>query len=302
MQGAQALKIDVRGVLYFTLSEIAPRAWITLTKCNFMCRGCFSQARDAKGKMMHPEEILEKLNAACIRYYGFIPEEVLITGGEPTITKEYLLSLMDGLKKIGAKNIVLCTNGYEIGLDGVYGKDLARSGLTEVHLDIKAYDKALHHWYTGKSNIPVLKAVKNLIDAKIDLTVQTVYIPQIVEAAEIKKIASFLAGINPEIKYRIDPFEPGFSYEKVARSPTQEEMETAYEAASEYLPNTILSMSCRREFTKEPRKSRWITVYPDLTVKRRDIKEYEDERRKEGARNVLRFGNGKVEACDKINF
>lgn len=302
MQGAQALKINMRGVLYFTLSEIEPRAWITLTECNFRCRGCFSPARDAKGKMMYPEETLAKLNTVCTRHYGFIPEEVLITGGEPTITKEYLLSLIDGLKRLGALNIVLCTNGYEIGRDEVYGKELARSGLREVHLDIKAYDEKLHQWYAGKSNIPVLKAVKNLIDAKIDLTVQTVYIPQIVEVAEIKKIAAFLAGINPEIKYRIDPFEPRFSYEQVARSPTQEEMEIACEAASEYLPNTILSMSCRREFTKEPGKSRWITVYPDLTVKRRDIKEYEDERRKEGARNGLRFGNGKVEACDKTNF
>ena len=251
---------------------------------------------------MHPEETLEKLNIACTRRYGFIPEEVLITGGEPTITKKYLLSLINGLKKLGSKNIVLCTNGYEIGLDGAYGKDLARSGLTEVHLDIKTYNKELHQWYTGKSNTPVLKAVKNLIDAKIDLIVQTVYIPQYVEAEEIKKIAAFLAGINPEIRYRIDPFEPMFSYEKIARSPTQEEMKIAYEVASEYLPNTILSMSCRREFTNEPRKSRWITVYPDLIFKRRDIKEYEDERRKEGARNVLRFGNGKVEACDKYNF
>ena len=269
---------DRRGVLYFTISEIEPRVWITLTGCDFRCRGCFSAAREAGGVVMSAEETLEKLEIACTKHYGFVPKEVLITGGEPTISKRYLLNLITLSSEMGFKNIVLCTNGYGIGVDATYGEDLAASGLSEAQLDIKAYDSQSHLWYTGKSNAPVLKAAKNLIDAGIDLIVQTVYIPEIVEEDEIRKIASFLAGINPEMRYRINQFEPRFSHEKIARSPTEEEMMVAYEAASEHLPNTIMSMSCRRDFTKEPRRGKWITVYPDLSFKRRGVLEYARER------------------------
>ena len=227
---------------------------------------------------MSAEETLEKLEIACTKYYGFVPKEVLITGGEPTISKKYLLNLITLSKEMGFKNVVLCTNGYGIGVDATYGEDLAASGLSEAQLDIKAYDNQSHLWYTGKSNAPVLKAAKNLIDAGIDLIVQTVYIPGIVEEDEIRKIASFLAGINPEIRYRINQFEPRFSHEKIARSPTEEEVMVAYGAASEHLPNTIMSMSCRRDFTKEPRRGKWITVYPDLSFKRRGVEEYARER------------------------
>lgn len=269
---------DRRGVLYFTLSEIEPRAWITLTGCNFGCRGCFSTAKEVGGVVMSAEETLERLNIACMKHYGFVPEEMLITGGEPTMTKRYLLNLIALSREIGFKNIILCTNGYEIGVDSTYGEALAASGLSEAQLDIKAYDRQLHIWYTGKSNAPVLKAARNLIDAGIDLIVQTVYIPKIIEEDEIRKIASFLAGINPEIRYRINQFEPRFSYQRIARSPTEEEIVAAYEAASEHLPNTIRSMSCRREFTNEPRRGKWITVYPDLSFKRRGVEEYARER------------------------
>jgi len=269
---------DRRGVLYFTLSEIEPRAWITLTGCNFECRGCFSTAKEAGGVVMSAEETLGKLKIACMKHYGFVPEEMLITGGEPTMTKRYLLSLIALSREMGFKNIILCTNGYEIGVDSTYGEALAASGLSEAQLDIKAYDRQLHLWYTGKSNAPVLKAARNLIGAGIDLIVQTVYIPEIIEEDEIRKIASFLVGINPEIRYRINQFEPRFSHQRIARSPTEEEMVAAYEAASEHLPNTILSMSCRREFTKEPKRGKWVTVYPDLSFKRRGVEEYARER------------------------
>ena len=269
---------DSRGVLYFTISEIEPRVWITLTGCNFRCRGCFSAAREAGGVAMSAEETLEKLEIACTEHYGFIPKEVLITGGEPTISKRYLLNLITLSSEIGFKNIVLCTNGYGIGVDATYGEDLKAAGLSEAQLDIKAYDSQLHLWYTGKSNAPVLKAAKNLIDAGIDLIVQTVHIPGIVEEDEIRKTASFLAGINPDIRYRINQFEPRFSHENIARAPTEEEVTAAYEAAFKHLPNTIVSMSCRRDFTKEPRRGKWITVYPDLSFKRRGVIEYARER------------------------
>ncbi len=267
-----------RGVQYFTLSEIEPRVWFMLTGCNFRCKGCFRPARDGGGTPLTPEETLKRAEQACLRYYGELPRKAMITGGEPTIDREYLLELVRGLNERGFEEIVLMTNGYEIGRDRNYASDLVDSGLTEAHVDIKAFSDDIHRWYTGKSNKPVLEAVRRLNDTDIELVVQTVYMPGIVEDEEIEKIAIFLAGVNHDIKYRINPFAPAFAFEKVSRRPTIEEMEHAYEIASRYLPNAIISRSCYREYPTPPPQETWITVYPDLTFRRRTIKDQEEDR------------------------
>ncbi|RZN43472.1 MAG: radical SAM protein [Methanophagales archaeon ANME-1-THS] len=267
-----------RGLLYFTLSEIEPRVWFMLTGCNFNCRGCFRPARDGGGTLLTAPETLERMERACLNYYGNVPAEALITGGEPTLDKEYLLSLVRGLKERGFEKIVLMTNGYELGVDEAYVPELEAAGLTESHVDLKAYSDELHQWYTGKSNRPVLSAIEKLNASRIELLVQTIYMPGLVDDEEIEKIAQFLASVNPTIRYRINPFASVFAYEKITRRPTLEEMERAYTIASKYLPNTIISRSCYREYPTPPPQKTWITVYPDLTIKRRGMKEQAEER------------------------
>ncbi|MDI6885499.1 MAG: radical SAM protein [archaeon] len=270
--------MNKRGLLYFTLSEIEPRVWFMLTGCNFNCKGCFRPARDGGGTLLTPNETLERMERACLNYYGKVPVEAMITGGEPTTDKEYLLSLVKGLKAKGFEKIVLMTNGYELGVDEEYVPELEEAGLTEAHVDLKAYSEDVHRWYTGKSNKPVLRAIEKLSVSGIELLVQTIYMPGIVDGGEIEKIATFLASLNPNIRYRINPFASVFAYEKVTRRPTLEEMERAYEIALEYLPNTIISRSCYREYPTPPPQKTWITVYPDLTVKRRGMKDQAEER------------------------
>jgi pyruvate formate lyase activating enzyme len=270
--------MNKRGVQYFTLSEIELRVWFMLTGCNFRCKGCFRPARDGGGTLLTPNETLERMERACLNYYGKVPAEAMITGGEPTIDKEYLLSLVKGLKERGFEKIVVMTNGYELGVDEDYVPELEESGLTEAHVDLKAYSEDVHKWYTGKSNKPVLSAIEKLNASKIELLVQTIYMPGSVDEGEIEKIAKFLASLNPNMRYRINPFASVFAYEKVTWRPTLEEMERAYEIASKYLPNTIISRSCYREYPTPPPQKTWITVYPDLTMKRRGMKDQAEER------------------------
>jgi len=269
-----------RGVQYFTLSEIEPRIWFMLTGCNFRCRGCFRPARESGGTLLSAEETLEKAEQACFKHYGQLPTKAMLTGGEPTLNKEYLLSLVKGLKEKGFEEIVLMSNGYEIGREenGNYAGELKDAGLTEAHIDIKAFSDDIHKWYTGKSNKPVLKAVQALNDTEIELLVQTVYMPGIVDEKEIEQIAEFLSSLSHNIKYRINPFAPTFAFEKVTKRPTIEEIEHAYELASRHLSNVIISRSCYREYPTPPPQETWITVYPDLTFKRRTIKDQEEDR------------------------
>ncbi len=282
--------MNKRGLLYFTLSEIEPRVWFMLTGCNFRCRGCFRPARDGGGTLLTASETLERMERACQNYYGEVPVEAMITGGEPTTDKEYLLSLVKGLKAKGFEKIVLMTNGYELGIDEEYVPELEEAGLTEAHVDLKAYSEDVHRWYTGKSNKPVLSAIEKLSASGIELLVQTIYMPGIVDEGEVEQIATFLASLNPKIRYRINPFASVFAYEKVTRRPTLEEMERAYEIALKYLPNTIISRSCYREYPTPPPQKTWITVYPDLTVERRGMKDQAEERLSWLSRVRLREG------------
>ena len=270
--------MNKRGLQYFTLSEIEPRVWFMLTGCDFRCKGCFRPARDGGGTLLTAKETLERMERACLDYYGALPTEAMITGGEPALEKEYLLTLVKGLKEKGFEKIVLMTNGYALGVDGDYVHELEEAGLTEAHVDLKAYSEDVHRSYTGKSNKPVLRAIEKLHASGIELLVQTVYMPGLVEASEIEQIAQFLASVNKDIRYRINPFVPIFAYEKVTRRPMLEEIERAYELASRYLPNAIISRSCYREYpTPAPQKT-WITVYPDLTAKRRGMKDQMQDR------------------------
>jgi pyruvate-formate lyase-activating enzyme/molybdopterin converting factor small subunit len=218
------------------------------------------------------------MEKACQRYYGKIPREALITGGEPTLDKAYLLSLVKGLREKGFEKIGLMTNGYALGVDEDYVDELEEAGLTEAHVDLKAFSEDIHRWYTSKSNKPVLRAIEKLNASGIELLVQTIYMPGIVDEVEIEKIAKFLASLNKNMKYRINPFAATFACEKVTRRPTLEEMERAYEIASKYLPNAIISRSCYREYPTPPSQKTWITVYPDLTVKRRGMKDQAEDR------------------------
>lgn len=88
-----------RGVQYFTLSEIEPRVWFMFTGCNFHCKGCFRPARDVDWTLLTADETLERMEAACRRYYGKVSSEAMITGGEPTLDKAYILGLVRGLRE-----------------------------------------------------------------------------------------------------------------------------------------------------------------------------------------------------------
>ena len=253
-----------------------------LTGCNFSCKGCFRPARDGGGTQLTAAETLERMERACLDYYGALPKEAMITGGEPTLDKEYLLTVVKGLKEKGFEKIVLMTNGYALGADGGddYVHELEETGLNEAHVDLKAFSEEVHKSYTGKSNKPVLRAIEKLHASGIELLVQTVYMPGLVDDAEIELIAQFLASVSTDIRYRINPFVPIFAYEKATRRPTLEELERAYSIASEYLPNAIISRSCYREYPTPPPQKTWITVYPDLTAKRRGMEDQKEDRLK----------------------
>ncbi|HOQ19627.1 MAG: radical SAM protein [Methanobacteriales archaeon] len=253
-----------RQVPFITLSEIGCRVWITLSGCNFNCKGCFSNARKPTGKPLTIEELVKLIKSSSQQYYGKLPEEIIITGGEPTLDKDYLLKLTS---KLNFAHIILETNAHL--LNKKYIKKLVKAGVKEFMVDLKALDDKKHKWYTGFSNKKILKNIKT-IQENAKLVIKTLYIPGLVEEDEIENIAKFIATINPKIEYRINDFKPMHG---LSRNPTINEIEKAHSLAKKHLKNVIISRSCRRE-SKPLKKKTWITVFPDGTLKRRSTKDY----------------------------
>ena len=267
-----------RYIPFITLSELKPRVWITLSGCNFRCKGCFSLAREPIGEPMTVEQLINLVKKSSSDYYRGTPlKEAVITGGEPTLDRDYLVDLVSQLKEfIGC--VVVDTNGYF--LDGGYLKELLEAGLTEVMFDLKAWDEKLHEWYTGYSNKGILEHIRNAY-GKVKLVVNTVYIPGIVDEPEIEQIARFLAGIDKrgEIDYRINRFNTNLSYEKISRNPYPAEIEHAYSIVAKYMKNAVMGKSCVRERKIEEKRG-WMTVFPDGTLKRRTLDDYREENKR----------------------
>ncbi len=275
MQTTDKSELEYRYVPFITLSELKPRVWITLSDCNFKCRGCFSIARDPVGEPMRVEQLITLVRTAANKYYGGAPlEEVVITGGEPTLNRHYLRDLVWHLNDF-AGWIVLDTNGYY--LDEAYLAELIEAGLTEVMFDLKAWTDKLHVWYTGYTNKGILANIKTAY-GKVKLVVNTVYIPGIVYEPEIANIAHFLADIdtNKDMDYRINRFRAELSYEKIARNPDPEEIARAHSIVAKYLNNPAIGKSCVREREIEVKRG-WTTVFPDGTMKRRTLDDYREE-------------------------
>ena len=280
-----------RHIPFITLSELKPRVWITLSGCNFKCRGCFSFAREPIGEPMTVGQLITLVKKSTSDYYRDTPlKEAVITGGEPTLNRHYLVDLVSQLKEFIAE-VVLDTNGYL--LDDAYLNELIEAGLTEVMFDLKAWDEKLHEWYTGYSNKRILANIRNAY-GKLKLVVNTVYIPGIVDDPEIENIARFLSEIDKrkEIDYRINAFHEDLSFEKISRNPYPAEIERAYSIVAKYMKNSVIGKSCVRERKIEVKRG-WITVFPDGTVKRRTLADYREENRR------IKKGNATVNSETK---
>ena len=209
-------------ISYLALSDT--RCTVQIPGCNFNCRGCFSNQRHNVGVEVSAERIV-----------GHIPpgNEVMLAGGEPTLYRQGLLSLIHELDR---EKVILSTNGY------LLDRSLLESlgGIT-VHIDLKALDPKLHRWYTGKDNATVLEAIRMLHDLDFDFEVSTVYIPGIVETMEIKNIARFLSGVG-DIRYKIMRYVPANNF---SSRPGVQEIQNAVNTARKYLGNVSSSIENR---------------------------------------------------------
>ena len=265
-----------RCVPFITLSEYAPRAWVTLTGCNFDCRGCFSIAKKEVGTPMTVEALCSLVRTASEdRYGGGSLEEVLVTGGEPTLDPGYLLDLVRGLRGL-ADEVTVQSNAHL--MTPALVDSLVGAGMTSLLVDVKAWDDERHRWYTGCSNREVLSNVR-YASQRVRMVVNTLLMPGVVGPEDIESIARFLSECRPkDLEYRINPFRAELSPEPLSRTPGDDEMASAVDIARRSYERTNRSRSCLKE-TDGGRSKGWLTVFPDGRTEARGLQDYRKKNR-----------------------
>lgn len=167
-------------------------------ECNLRCYFCWSNdlAREGKiGKFYSPEEVSERL-IAIAKKFEFT--QVRITGNEPTIGKNHLLSVIKNIPKDYL--FILETNGILLGNDEDYVEELSRFKNLHVRVSLKGCTPEEFSRLTGA--VPEafklqLKALEHCVDDNVSCHPALMY--DLINRKNIKILIIRLEEINPRL-------------------------------------------------------------------------------------------------------
>ncbi len=168
--------------------------------CNFRCPFCQNAdlvLRPESLPGLHIDEVMRSLE----KKKGFV-DGVSITGGEPLIHGEALLSLMRRLREAGLA-VKLDTNGYEVELlREVLAAGLADYVAMDVKTSLAGYSRA-----AGKAldTRRIEQAIRLIMDSGVQYEFRTTCVPGIVEESDIHEIAALVSGAK---HYYLQQFRP----------------------------------------------------------------------------------------------
>lgn len=180
---------------------------IATVGCNFKCRFCqnsdISQMpadhNHIMGDDIPPVNIVKTAkdtHSSTIAY----------TYTEPTIYYEFALDTARLAVKDGIRNIFV-SNGYmtEECLEDIH------PDLHGINIDLKAFSENFYRSQCGAKLEPVLNSIKKARELGIWVEVTTLLIPGLNDSdGELKDIAGFLAGVDPEMPWHISRFHPTY--------------------------------------------------------------------------------------------
>ena len=180
-----------------------------------------------KRSSLCPKVIQKKEILLSPQGWGPARNIVAFTGGDLTCCPEFYIQSTRLIKAETDLWVLIETNGY--GLTPQNLDALKEAGVDSFWLDIKAYDETDHKWLTGCFNRNLLKLPEEIIKRGFVLEVLSLYIPNLVETSQLKKIAQHLFDVDPEIPFTILAFLPEYQMKRY-KSPKVSEMIEAYNA------------------------------------------------------------------------
>lgn len=204
--------------------------------CNFKCPFCFNYKlfkNLGKQNRIDLNYIKEKL----LKSKGFI-DGVCITGGEPTLHKDALLSFIEKIKNTGF-GVKLDTNGTN---PDALKKLIDNKLIDYIAMDIKAplkFEKYSKVCGVKKKKLfdNVKKSIDLIKNSGIDYEFRTTVVPTLLSKKDIVEIAKYLGNVK---KYVLQQFRPKDAFDPKLRKVepySKDELKEMMEGAKKYTPN-----------------------------------------------------------------
>jgi pyruvate formate lyase activating enzyme len=206
-----------------TLRE--PRDRATAFHALDSCRCCGACVMHGKRSSLCPKVIQKKEILLSPQGWGPARNIVAFTGGDLTCCPEFYTQCTRLIKAETGLWVLIETNGY--GLTPQTLNDFKEAGVDSFRLDIKAYEGSDHKWLTGCFNRNILKLPEEIVKRGFVLEVLSLYIPNLVEIPQLKKIAQLIFSVNPEIPFTVLAFFPEYQMKRY-KSPKVFEMVAAF--------------------------------------------------------------------------
>lgn len=207
--------------------------------CNFRCSFCQNWDIAHFPSLQAKEVGREKTNALIEKLgYKLSPKEIVqycvdnkissiaYTYNEPTITIEFVKEVSVLAKEKGIKNVWV-SNGY-ISKEGF---DYIKDYIDAINIDLKSFSERFYLKHAKARLEKVKENIKRFFNAGIWVEISVLIIPDENDSeAEIRRLASFIKGISPDIPVHFNRFYPDF---KMLDKPitTAETLLTAYNIA-----------------------------------------------------------------------
>ncbi len=151
------------GILKDNFGRTFPYIRLSITDvCNFKCGYCLPNGyqidKSDNRKFLHLNEI--KRLAKGLSALGVC--KIRLTGGEPTVRKDFFDIVKILKNETGIKKVVITTNGYHLDQKS---KHLFESGLNGINISIDSLDRETFKRVTGHDRLPeILLGIKKLQD------------------------------------------------------------------------------------------------------------------------------------------
>ncbi|WP_240608353.1 radical SAM protein [Dehalogenimonas alkenigignens] len=259
------IKPNLTTVYHIAYAPAIEKAYLFHWGCNLKCRGCLCNKeincmaleenldvvlRDARlPKPKNPSQFLD-LDKLITTLRQVPIKEILFEGQEASIDPAYG-QITSALKDEFNCYITLNTNGLKL-------PDLSHTD--EVVMSLKAVTPELYRDYTLHSNERVLRHFVEVYRLGKKLRAESVFIPGLIDLEETEKIAAFVAGVDPNIPYRIDAyFESGA--DNPWRRATPDEMAQAVTVAKKHLVNVTCTQQTAAKLEKKDLMYEVIRLY-----------------------------------------
>ena len=206
------------------------------TDCNLKCRGCYCKVEKLDFSLLpdwqmrlatnspetQPETLLSHDHIVALAD-GLDIDRAIFIGVEPSLDPG-LPALAKAMKLRHKTYNILFTNG--VALPNLANVD-------EVIFSLKAVTPELYKDYTGADNRKSISNFRKIYELGKKLQAEITLIPGTIDAAEIEKVAEFIASVDKNIPLRITGFIQ--ISRQPFRAPTGAEVEAAAALAKKHL-------------------------------------------------------------------